>query len=72
MLTVRAHVRNGRLVVDEPTDLPDGTEVELAAVDDEPWELTAEQRTELKARLASSDPAKCVPAADVLARLRAG
>ena len=72
MLTVRAHVRNGRLVVDEPTDLPDGTEVELAAVDDEPWELTAEQRAELKARLVSSDPAKNVPAADVLALLRAG
>jgi hypothetical protein len=27
----RARVRNGRLVVDEPTDLPEGTEVELVA-----------------------------------------
>lgn len=26
---VRARVRNGRLVVDEPVDLPEGTEVEL-------------------------------------------
>jgi len=26
---IRAQVRSGRLVVDEPTDLPDGTEVEL-------------------------------------------
>jgi hypothetical protein len=30
MLTVRARVKNGRLVVDEPTDLPEGTELELA------------------------------------------
>ena len=31
MITVRGRVRNGRLIVDEPTDLPDGTEVELVA-----------------------------------------
>lgn len=31
MITVRARVRNGRLVVDEPTDLPDGTEIDLVA-----------------------------------------
>ena len=28
-MTVRARVIGGRLVVDEPTDLPEGTEVEL-------------------------------------------
>ena len=32
MDSVRARVRNGRLVMDEPTDLPEGTEVELAPV----------------------------------------
>jgi hypothetical protein len=31
MLTVRARVKNGRLVLDEPTDLPEGAEVQLAA-----------------------------------------
>jgi hypothetical protein len=31
MISVRARVRNGRLVVDEPTDLPEGTEIELVA-----------------------------------------
>jgi hypothetical protein len=72
MLTVRARVRNGRLVVDEPTDLPEGTELELAASEDEPWDLTAEQRAELRARLTSNDPTKFVPAAEVFARLRAG
>ena len=32
-MALRARVRNGRLLLDEPTDLPDGTEVELAVVD---------------------------------------
>jgi hypothetical protein len=72
MLTVRARVKNGRLVVDEPTDLPEGTEVELATSEDGLWDLTAEQRAELRDRLASSAPAKLVPVADVFARLRAG
>jgi hypothetical protein len=30
MATLRGHVENGRIVVDEPVDLPDGTEVEIA------------------------------------------
>lgn len=29
MQPIRAHVRNGRLVLDEPTDLPEGEVVEL-------------------------------------------
>jgi hypothetical protein len=29
-----AHVRNGRLLLDEPTDLPEGTAVELYVDDD--------------------------------------
>ena len=31
---LRAHVRDRRLVLDEPTDLPDGTAVELVSIDD--------------------------------------
>jgi MoxR-like ATPase len=69
MMTVRARVKNGRLILDEPTDLPEGTEVELAPVDDEPWELTAEQRAELEARMADKSP-RLVPAAEVVARVR--
>jgi hypothetical protein len=34
MQPFKAHVHNGRLVLDEPTDLPEGTEVELVTVDD--------------------------------------
>ena len=33
-MTVRGHVTNGRLVVDVPTDLPEGTEVELVSAID--------------------------------------
>lgn len=40
----KAAVKNGRLVVDEPTNLPEGTEVELLVVDDE---LDAEERARL-------------------------
>jgi hypothetical protein len=72
MQTVRARVRNGRLVIDEPTDLPEGSEVELAVFDDEAWDLSPEQHAELNARLASSDAAKRVAGSDVFARLRAG
>jgi hypothetical protein len=34
MPPLKAHVRNGRLVLDEPTDLPDGEEIELVPIDD--------------------------------------
>jgi len=35
MQPLKAHVKNGRLVLDEPTDLPEGTEVEVLALDDD-------------------------------------
>ena len=34
MQALKAVVKNGRLVLDEPTKLPEGTEVELLAIDD--------------------------------------
>lgn len=48
MLPLKAVVRNGRLVVDEPTALPEGTEIELVAVDDD---FDAEERARLLAAL---------------------
>ena len=36
MRVFKAQVKGGRLLLDEPTDLPDGTEVELTLVD-ESW-----------------------------------
>jgi hypothetical protein len=41
-------VRNGRLTLDEPTNLPEGAEVEVLVIDDE---LSAEERAELHASL---------------------
>ncbi len=69
-MTGRGHVRSGRLVVDVPTDLPEGTEVELEAVGEAPWDLTPEQREELKARVSGVHRGESVPAAAVFARLR--
>jgi hypothetical protein len=34
MQPVKAHVKNGRLVLDEPTDRPEGAEVELVPLDE--------------------------------------
>jgi len=34
MQPLKAHVKNGRLVLDEPTDLPEGEEIELVPLDD--------------------------------------
>lgn len=34
MQPIRAHVCNGRLVLDEPTDLPEGEVVELVPIDE--------------------------------------
>ena len=44
----KVQVKNGRLILDEPTDLPDGAEVEILVIEDE---LTAEERAELHASL---------------------
>lgn len=50
---LRARVRAGRLLLDEPSDLPDGTVVELvpASAEDEP---TPSERHALRAQLAES------------------
>jgi hypothetical protein len=34
MQPLKAHVHNGRLVLDEPTDLPEGEVIELVPLDD--------------------------------------
>jgi len=45
MLALKAQVKNGRLVLDEPTDLPEGSEVELVVLDDE--EFAPEEKARL-------------------------
>jgi hypothetical protein len=71
MMPLRARVKNGRLLLDEPTDLPDGTEVDLAVVDDD---LDDADRAALHAALEASEEefsaGKGIPAAEVIAGLR--
>ncbi|HEY4176195.1 MAG TPA: hypothetical protein VGM90_05170 [Kofleriaceae bacterium] len=50
---MKAHVRNGRLVLDEPTDLPDGSVVPLEVSSD--WDdLDDADRAALHAEIATS------------------
>ena len=72
-MTIKARVQAGRLIVDEPTTLPDGTEVELLPLDPGDW-LDAEDRKALHAALARSDAdvkaGRLVEAAEILKNLR--
>lgn len=53
MGALRARVENGRLVLDEPTTLPDGTEVTLV-LDDEGDDLSADERRLLHEALSAA------------------
>jgi hypothetical protein len=44
-----AHVKNGRLVIDEPTDLPEGTTLKLYEADDRPEDELDEEELQLLA-----------------------
>lgn len=75
MLKLKAQVHQGRLKLDEPYDAPEGTEVDLAVVDDGD-ELDDDERARLHATIARShDEAQrgeVVLADEVLAKLRRG
>ncbi len=72
MSTIRAQVRNGCLIVDEPTDLPEGTELDLI-IDDEGDQLDEAERAALDSAIArawaSVQAGEGRRAADVLADL---
>lgn len=51
MSSIRAKVQGGRLLVDVPTDLPEGLVVTLASVDDD---LSAEERAALERSIEES------------------
>jgi uncharacterized membrane protein len=53
MSPLRAHVEKGRLVLDEPTTLPEGTVLELVA-DDQGDDLSDEERRALHQALSAS------------------
>jgi hypothetical protein len=72
MRALKAHVRGGRLVLDEPTNLPEGTEVSVALVDGD--ELDDRERAELHAAIQAAeeelDAGQVVTEADLWKRLR--
>lgn len=75
-MIVRAHVRRGRLVVDEPTDLPEGAEVALELIDDVlAQELGDDERAALEASIErareQADRGEGVDGASFLESLRA-
>jgi hypothetical protein len=53
-MTIKARVHAGSLVVDEPTELPEGTEVELLPLDPGDW-LDETDRAALHRALRESD-----------------
>jgi hypothetical protein len=72
MHALKVQVKNGRLAFDEPTDLPDGAEVEVVVIDDE---LSAEERAALHASLdralEDSEVGRGMDAAEYLRQYRA-
>jgi hypothetical protein len=72
-MTLKARVRGGRLVVDEPTNLPEGTEVELLPLDPGDW-LDDGDRAALHDALRQSEgdveAGRLLSAEDVLRELR--
>jgi hypothetical protein len=79
MRTLKARVVKGRIVVDEPTDLPEGTELELLRADEfDDWsdldDMDPSERARFEAQLKLSieqaDRGDLIPAEDVLAKLR--
>jgi hypothetical protein len=74
-MTVKARVHAGRLVLDEPTDLPDGTEIELLPLDPGDWLDDADRAALHEAlRQSESDVAtsRLISAEEILKELRAG
>ena len=73
MGSLLARVENGRLVLDEPTDLAEGTVISLVA-DDEGDDLTDDERRALHEALSASqqsaEAGRRRPASAILAELR--
>lgn len=70
---LKAHVRNGRIIVDEPVDLPDGAELHLYLYDAAADAMLPEERTALERALerslAQADAGELIEADDLLAEL---
>jgi hypothetical protein len=73
-MVIKGRVQGGRLKVDEETDLPDGTEVEMFIIDDDDDGLDDAEREELHNVLEQSEEdvkaGRLIDAAEVLKGLR--
>jgi hypothetical protein len=71
-MVLHARVKNGRFVIDEPADLPEGSVVELVPIDEM---MDDEERAALDASIAAgiaqAELGKTVDADEMLRRLRA-
>jgi hypothetical protein len=71
---LEAHVVNGRIVIDEPVDLPDGAEVRVYLYDVSTDGMSDDERARLEAALdrsiAQADAGELVDADEVLAELQ--
>lgn len=74
MNALRAHVENGRVVLDEPMDLPDGTPLNIVPMNDGD-DLGDDERAELHAALDEAEEdiaaSRVVTEDEVLATVRA-
>ncbi len=71
MRIISAHVREGAIVLDEQTDLPEGAAVTvLADTTEREFDVPRELEADLTAALKDADRGDVVPASAVLARLR--
>jgi hypothetical protein len=74
MTALKAHIVNGRIVVDEPVDLPDGAEVHVYLDDASAEATNADERAALERALerslAQADAGELIEADDALAELQ--
>ena len=72
-MTIKARARVGRLVIDEPTNLPEGTEVDLLPLDPGDW-LDESDRNALHEALRQSEAdvasGRLISAEEILRDLR--
>lgn len=74
MTALKAHVRNGRIVIDEPVDLPDGAEVDVYLYDAAANAMSSEERAALERALdrslSQADAGELIEADEILAELQ--
>ena len=74
MTALKAHVKGGRIVVDKPVDLPDGSELRVYLYDAAADAMSPEERAALERALersiAQADAGELINADEVLAELQ--